>query len=60
MSYVAIGRIIQVYNERYPQHTCLYMISDKREDELEKGRISLKSAVKLMASEKVCNIFAPQ
>ncbi|MCA1057354.1 hypothetical protein LCL96_00305 [Rossellomorea aquimaris] len=60
MSYVAIGRIIQVYNERYPHHTFLYMISDKGEDELEKGRISLKSAVELMVNEKICNIYAPQ
>lgn len=60
MSCIAIGRIIQVYNEQYPHYTFLYMISDKEEDELEKGRISLKSALGLMTSEKICNIYAPQ
>jgi hypothetical protein len=59
LSYIAIGRIIQVYNERYPDRTFLYMISDKGEDELEKGRISLRTALRLEACKKICNIYAP-
>jgi hypothetical protein len=59
LSYIAIGRIIQVYNERYPDCTFLYLISDKGEDELQHGRISLRTALKLEECKKICNIYAP-
>ncbi|MGM0853610.1 MAG: hypothetical protein ACQEWI_13500 [Bacillota bacterium] len=59
MPYIAIGRIIQVFNERYPNHTKLYLVRDKGIDEFSQGRVSLKTALELQAKEKICNVYAP-
>ncbi len=59
MPYIAIGRIIQVFNEHQPKRTILYLVSDKGVDEFLQGRISLKTALAWQAEEKICNVYAP-
>jgi hypothetical protein len=59
MPYITIGRIIQVFNERHPNHTILYLVSDKGIDEFPHGRVSLKTAIEWQAKEKICNVYAP-
>ncbi|TMU85995.1 hypothetical protein FGG79_12475 [Bacillus sp. BHET2] len=59
LPYIAIGRIIQVSDKRYPNQTVLYLVSASGDDELPQGRISLKTALELGAKERICNVYAP-